>query len=123
MKIALIIIVIVLGLGLIAGVGYYFYLKISDNNSSELNSSPTKTPTSTQSLSCKQAITKVKAYGEVVTYLESVPQAKFTCDHQEGDDWVIHVYEIVKEDVNLPSHTATKGWYLVKPSGEITNYM
>ena len=43
-------------------------------------------------------------------------------DHEEGNKYVIHVYEIVNhEDI---SHTATYGWYYVdKDSGTIEDMM
>jgi hypothetical protein len=43
-------------------------------------------------------------------------------DHEEGNKYVVHVYEIVTH--NDISHTATYGWYTVsKDSGKIENMM
>jgi hypothetical protein len=43
-------------------------------------------------------------------------------DHEEGNKYVVHVYEIVTHDDI--SHTATYGWYTVsKDSGKIENMM
>lgn len=43
-------------------------------------------------------------------------------DHEEGNKYVLHVYEIVNHEDS--SHTATYGWYYVgKDSGKIENMM
>ncbi|MBM7604200.1 hypothetical protein JOC75_002173 [Metabacillus crassostreae] len=43
-------------------------------------------------------------------------------DHQDQDKYVVHVYEVVKQDNH--SHTATLGWYYVyKSDGQIENMM
>lgn len=53
----------------------------------------------------------------MVSYLKEVPQARIACDRQEKEGWLIHIYEIIPEENDLPSHTATFGWYLVTPEG------
>lgn len=43
-------------------------------------------------------------------------------DHQDQDKYIVHVYEVVKEENH--SHTATFGWYYVyKSDGRIENMM
>lgn len=38
-------------------------------------------------------------------------------DHDDGPDYIIHVYDVVEDDIS--SHTATRGWYAVnKKTGE-----
>ncbi len=47
---------------------------------------------------------------------------KIEFDHMDGNQYVIHVYEVVEQENN--SHTATKGWYYVnQDTGEVTNMM
>ncbi|WP_019153876.1 tetratricopeptide repeat protein [Robertmurraya massiliosenegalensis] len=48
-----------------------------------------------------------------------IPAATYVqFDHEDGDDFIIHVYDIIKNEGEV-SHTATLGWYRVnKNSGE-----
>lgn len=73
-------------------------------------------------LSQAQALFKVKSRPEVVKYEAVLEKAgkKASFEAQaDGEDWLIQVFEIVKND-NEPPHTATFGWYRVdKKSGEV----
>lgn len=71
---------------------------------------------------CTEAINKVLELQEVSKYMQEVPNAKITCDSEDKDGWLIHVYEIVAEENDLPSHTATFDWYIVSPQGEVKKY-
>lgn len=52
-----------------------------------------------------------KTYGYVPKVIE--------VDHREGDNYVVHVYEIIQDDEKT-CHTATIGWYYVDMyTGEI----
>lgn len=76
------------------------------------------TPIQTKGLSCEEAISKVGSQPEVNDFLKRIPNAKVSCDSKEEDgSWLIHVYEIVRD------HTATFGWYTVKPDGEVESAM
>ncbi len=63
-----------------------------------------------------EAVALVRAHPAVKRYLERVkqkggnPRADF--DHEEGDRYIVHVYEVVKHPEG--SHTATFGWFAVE---------
>ncbi len=63
----------------------------------------------------------LQALPEVVKYEADLKKAgkKSSFEAQDdGEEWLIQVFEIVKND-NEPSHTATFGWYRVnKKTGE-----
>jgi hypothetical protein len=61
-------------------------------------------------VSANEAIGKVKALPEVAEWIANVTAA----------DGSPHIYEVVKEEGDIPSHTATMGWYAVdKGTGEV----
>jgi len=68
-----------------------------------------------------QALFKVKVLPEVVKYEADLKMAGKKASYEaqaDGEDWLIQVFEIVKNN-NEPSHTATFGWYRVnKKTGE-----
>lgn len=80
---------------------------------------PVPSPSSqTKGLACEEAISKVGSQPEVSDFLKRVPNGKISCDSQEQDGtWLIHVYEIVRD------HTATFGWYTIKPDGTVESAM
>ncbi|KIL35029.1 hypothetical protein SD71_15265 [Cohnella kolymensis] len=48
--------------------------------------------------------------------LDSKPAIYVEYDHNEGAEYLIHVYEVVIDDPNTgEGHTATWGWYYVNP--------
>jgi hypothetical protein len=115
-------VVIIIVLIILAGLGYYLFSKNRQKNPS--NNTPAENDISNvQDPACDQGIEKIKLREEVVEYLKQVPQAKFECNSQEDGSILVHVYEIVQEEGDLPSHTATMGWYMIKPDGSIENYM
>ncbi|WP_091014474.1 hypothetical protein [Paenibacillus amylolyticus] len=49
------------------------------------------------------------------------PQTTVDVDHVEGEDYIVHVYDVVRETETEGGHTATVGWYNVnKLNGNIT---
>jgi len=119
------VIAIVVGLIIVIGGLYYFYIKfLKVETPPVIPITSTTIPTAkTQNLACNTAIEKTKLQPEVVDYLALVPNAKFECNSQDDASILIRVYEIVEEEGDFPSHSATMGWYIVKPTGEIEKYM
>lgn len=69
------------------------------------------------SLSSSDAEAKIKTY--LISNGYYVPEY-VVCDHEEGNSYVIHCYDIVNNDGFV--HTATSGWYYVnKTSGSISS--
>ncbi|MWV44864.1 hypothetical protein GRF59_14680 [Paenibacillus sp. HJL G12] len=72
----------------------------------------------------KMTITESQAISLVKKkYGVSSPKLHVEVDHLEGNSYVVHVYEVVIDDVKSgEGHTATYGWYYVdKSSGAITS--
>ena len=69
------------------------------------------------------AVEKVKNRPEVTKYISDLVKAgkQATIEAEDGgEEWNVHVFEIVKQD-DGSSHTATFGWYSVnKKTGKIT---
>lgn len=74
------------------------------------------------SINQTQALFQVKSRPEVVKYeadLKKVGSKASFEVQDDGDEWLVQVFEIVKNDNEL-SHTATFGWYQVnKKTGEV----
>lgn len=70
--------------------------------------------------SSKQKLSPADAENKVRNHLNITSSSNILCeyDHDEGEEYVIHVYQIVKDE--LGGHTATYGWYNVNPNtGEV----
>jgi len=68
------------------------------------------------SITPNQAIKLVKA-----KYGYNNPSIYVEVDHMEGNNYVVHVYEVVMDDEET-GHTATYNWYYVnKTTGKITS--
>ena len=109
---SIVIIIITLALFLSA-VGYFFKPQFHNQ---------TQTSSATPLVTKAEALSKVKNRSEVVKYeadLEKVGSKASFEIQDDGDDWEIQVFEIVKNG-DEPSHTATFGWYWVnKKTGEV----
>lgn len=75
-------------------------------------------------LTADGAIAKVKALPEVAEWAANVAAAggspHVDVDGEDPRAYTVHVYEVVKGDGNIPSHTATMGWFTVdKGTGEV----
>ncbi|WP_440110085.1 hypothetical protein [Paenibacillus sp. QZ-Y1] len=58
----------------------------------------------------------IKEYGSIIS-----PKTIVDIDHVEGEDYIVHVYDVVRETESEGGHTATLGWYNVsKFNGKIT---
>lgn len=70
-----------------------------------------KTP---ETINPGQAIQTVKNLPEVKNYLQNTPDSQIRLDHEEGQDYVIQVYETKN------GHTATFNWYKInKTTGTV----
>ncbi|MFA2809159.1 hypothetical protein [Bacillus mycoides] len=65
--------------------------------------------------SSKQKLSPADAENKVRNHLNITSSSNILCeyDHDEGEEYIIHVYEIVKDEEG--GHTATYGWYNVNP--------
>jgi hypothetical protein len=70
------------------------------------------------------AVAKVKALPDVAEWVATVTAAggspRIEVDSEDSAAYTVHVYEIVKQTDDMPSHTATMGWYTVdKTTGNV----
>jgi hypothetical protein len=75
-------------------------------------------------ITADDAVAKVKALPDVTEWAGTVKAAggspHIDVDSEDATAYTVHVYEIVKETDDMPSHTATMGWYTVdKATGEV----
>ena len=90
-------------------------MEMTNENDQEQEESKTKKPTL---LTEKDAVRIIREH----LGLEEHTKLHVEIDHEEGNKYVVHVYEIVTH--NDISHTATYGWYYVsKDSGKIEDMM
>ncbi|WP_338453362.1 S-layer homology domain-containing protein [Niallia oryzisoli] len=69
-----------------------------------------------------QGVTPEQAEQIIRQALQVPHSASVVYDYDDGDYYVIHVYDVVKDDVS--SHNVTRGWYAVnKNTGEWFDYM
>jgi hypothetical protein len=120
----------------IAAVGYLIFLKPTSKpstmtpqqmqqmmqNTAPPGAQPGAPPTA--AVSADEAIAKVKALPEVAEWIANVTKAggspHIDMDSEDAVAYTVHVYEVVKEEGDIPSHTATMGWFTVdKGTGEV----
>ena len=75
-------------------------------------------------VSADGALGKVKALPAVAEWIANVTAAggspHIDIDSEDALTYTVHVYEVVKEEGDMPSHTATMGWYTVEnATGEV----
>jgi hypothetical protein len=85
---------------------------------------PQGAPPQAAPVSADEAIAKVKALPEVAEWIANVTKAggspHIDMDSEDAVAYTVHVYEVVKEEGDIPSHTATMGWFTVdKGTGEV----
>lgn len=81
-------------------------LKLKEKNIIKEDKTKQKEPSST--ISESKAISLVKDMFKNYGYVPSVIEV----DHIEGNNYVVHAYEIIKDDEET-WHSATAGWYYV----------
>jgi len=79
---------------------------------------------SASGISGDEAVEKVKALPEVAEWVAIVTanggSPHIDVDSEDAATYTVHVYEIVTGDPEMPSHTATLGWFIVdKVTGEV----
>jgi len=67
----------------------------------------TKSSQIPKTISPSQAIQTTKNLPEVKTYIQNTPNSQIKLDHEEGQNYIIQVYEIKN------GHTATFNWYKI----------
>ena len=87
-------------------------------------SGPASQPSAAASVSAEEALAKVRALPEVVTWQATVAAAggspRIDIDSEDAKAYTVHVYEMVEGEGDMPGHAATMAWYSVsKATGEV----